>query len=235
MGGSSLLAGAALGLRVQVSERVIGAIMAFGSGVLISALTFELTLDAHERGGADAVAIGLALGALAFFSGNAAVVRRGGHDRKSPRGQEGEGSPNALAIGAILDGIPESMAIGASLIAGAGVSAAVVAAVFLSNMPEALASATGMRRDGHPPRRILGMWAAVVAVAAVASVFGYAVLSGAGGETIALVQAFAAGAILTMLADTMIPEAFEKEDRSLATGLVTVFGFALAFLLSTVD
>jgi ZIP family zinc transporter len=137
----------------------------------------------------------------------------------------------AIVLGALLDGIPESVAIGASLIGGQGVGAAVVAAVFLSNVPESLSAATGLQKAGHSRRWILGLWTAVMLVSAVAAAVGYALLGDASPNVLGAIQAFAAGAILTMLADTMMPEAFENGGA--LVGLVTVLGFALAFLLST--
>lgn len=233
VGGAALLIGAVAGLRLPTPQRVIGLIMGFGAGVLISALAFELTDEAYARGGADAVAIGLALGGLTFFAGDWWLDHRGGRHRKRSGGQQSEGAPGAIVLGSLLDGIPESVAIGASLLGGGGVGAAVVGAVFLSNVPESLSAATGLRKAGHSPRWILGLWTAVMLVSAVAAAVGYAALGDASPNLLGAIQAFAAGAILTMLADTMMPEAFE-EGGSLV-GLVTVLGFALAFLLSTVE
>jgi len=130
-----------------------------------------------------------------------------------------------------MDGIPESVAIGVSLLGGEGVGVAVVAAVFLSNVPEALSAATGLRKAGHSRRWILGLWGAVAAAGALAAAAGYALLGDASPNLIGGIQAFAAGAILVMLADTMMPEAFKHGGK--AVGLVTALGFALAFLLST--
>jgi ZIP family zinc transporter len=233
VGGAALLIGAGAGLLWPARPRVIGLIMGFGAGVLISALAFELTDEAFRRGGADAVAIGLALGALTFFAGDWWLDHRGGDGRKRSDGRQSEGAPMAIVLGALLDGIPESVAIGVSLLGGNGIGVAVVAAVFLSNVPESLSAATGLRKAGRSPRWIMGLWTAVMLVSAIAAAVGYATLGGASPNLLGGIQAFAAGAILTMLADTMMPEAFE-EGGSLV-GLVTVLGFALAFLLSTVE
>lgn len=233
VGGFALLVGAAAGLWIGASQRVIGLIMAFGAGVLISALAFELTEEAFRRGGTDAVGVGLAVGALSFFAGDWIVDRRGGEHRKRSGGQQEAGSGAAIVVGALLDGIPESVVIGVSLVGGGSVGVAVVAAVFLSNVPEALSAATGLRKAGRSPRWILGLWLAVALISALAAAVGYGVLGGASPDVVAFIQAFAAGAILTMLADTMMPEAFEHGGS--VVGLVTVAGFALAFLLSTVQ
>jgi zinc transporter, ZIP family len=233
VGGVALLVGAGIGLRIGASQRIIALVMAFGSGVLVSALAFELTDEAFQRGGTDAVALGLAAGALAFFAGDWVVDHRGGQDRKRSGGQQSDGSAGGIVVGAMLDGIPESVAIGVSLLEGGGVSVAVVVAVFLSNVPESLSAATGLRRAGHSPRWILGLWLGVAVISALAAGLGYAVLGDASANVIGFIQAFAAGAILTMLADTMMPEAFEGGGR--VVGLATVLGFAIAFLLSTTE
>jgi ZIP family zinc transporter len=233
LGGSSLVLGAALGLFAHVPKRVIGLVTAFGSGVLISAVAFELTAEAYRLSGAAIIAAGLAAGAFAFYGGNAAIsARGGGNDRKRSHGGQGDQGAAALVLGAVLDGIPESAVIGASLIGGATIGVPVVAAVFISNVPESLAAATGLRQH-HSARFVIGLWVAVMVVSGVAAALGYGLLSGASDDALALCQAFAAGAILTMLADTMMPEAIEEGGP--AAGLVTVLGFAVAFLLSKLD
>ena len=231
IGGIALVVGAIAGLRMRASQRAIALVMAFGSGVLISALAFELTDEAFRRGGTDAVAVGIAAGALAFFFGDLLVDRRGGEHRKRSGGQQEDGQAAAIVVGAMLDGIPESVAIGVSLLEGGSVGIAVVAAVFMSNIPESLSAATGLRRAGHSAKWIVGLWLAVAVISALAAALGYAFLGDASSNVIGFIQAFAAGAILTMLADTMMPEAFEHGGS--AVGLATCLGFALAFFLST--
>lgn len=230
VGGGALLLGAAIGLVSTPSKRTLGLIMGFGAGVLISALAFELTLEAFTTGGRDAVALGLAGGALTFYGGDWLIDRRGGDDRKRSTPPADGLMPAALVLGALLDGIPESVAIGVSLLEGNEVGVAFVAAVFLSNIPESLSASVGMRRRGASGAHILAIWGAVAAVSALAAAVGFVALDGASPDTIAFIQAFAGGAILVMLADTMMPEAFEEGGR--AVGLVTVLGFALAFLLT---
>ena len=136
-------------------------------------------------------------------------------------------------LGIVLDGIPESVVIGLGLIGGGGVSAAVIAAVFLSNLPEALAATTGLAAGGWAARKILGLWVTVALVSGVASLLGFAVFDSAGADVVAFTLAFAGGAILTMLADTMMPEAFEHGGK--AVGLVTTLGFGLAFALTKLE
>lgn len=231
VGAGALVVGAAAGLWLRPSQRTIGLVMAFGAGVLISALAFELTAEAFAAGGADAVALGLGAGALAFFAGDWVVDARGGEHRKRSSGRQAAGAAPAIVLGALMDGIPESAAIGLTLLGGEGVSVAVVAAVFLSNVPESLSAATGLRAAGHSRRWILGLWGAVALVSAIAAAAGYGLMDSAPADAVGFIQAFAAGAVLTMLADTMMPEAFEHGGR--VAGLLTALGFALAFLLSS--
>src|SRR4051812_43582279 len=191
--------------------------MAFGAGVLISAAAYDLTGEAFRTGGADAAAAGLAAGSLTFF-GVSRVIKGGGSV--------------PIVVGAVLDGIPESAAIGISVLDPGGVSAAVVVAVFLSNIPESLSSSAEMREEGRSRRSILLLWFIVTAASTLAAALGYTALRDAGGDLLGFVNAFAAGAIITMLADSMIPDAFDDENRSLATGLLVTLGFALSALLS---
>jgi ZIP family zinc transporter len=158
-------------------------------------------------------------------------IATGGEHRKRSGGEQEAGSAQAIVLGALMDGIPESVAIGVSLLAGKGVGVATVAAVFLSNVPESLSAATGLRKAGHSDRWIVGLWTAVAIVSALAAAAGYALLGDASPAVVGFIQSFAAGAILTMLADTMMPESFKHGGN--VVGLVTLLGFALAFLLST--
>ncbi len=237
LGASSLLIGAVLGLTLRLPSRLIGLILGFGAGTLISAVAFELTEEAFQLGGADAVAIGLAVGALTYFLGDAAIERRGAERRMKPaRRREGQPSQSdaasALLLGAVLDGIPESAVIGISLLGGGGVSAAVLAAVFISNLPESIASSRGMREEGIGTRHVLITWVVVLLISGISAAAGYGLLEGASGNTVALLEAFAGGAVLMMLVDTMIPE---SQEGGRAVGLATVLGFSLAYLLSTLE
>jgi zinc transporter, ZIP family len=231
VGGAALLVGALLGLYARASYRVIGLVMAFGAGVLISAVAFELTEEAFHSAGAAPVVVGLVSGSVVFFVGDWLVDRRGGHRRKSPTGEPQQGAgAMALVLGALLDGIPESAAIGVSVIGGGEVGIAMVAAVFLSNVPESMSASAGLKWAGRSTRQIVILWSVVMLASGLAAGLGYVLLEGASPAVVAGIQTFAAGAIITMLADTMMPEATEHAGR--LVGLLTMLGFALAFLLS---
>jgi zinc transporter, ZIP family len=234
VGGLALLIGAGVALGLGIPRPVLGMVMAFGAGVLISAVSFDLVEEAADTSaGAGGVAAGLACGALVFFAGDALIDRMGGEHRKSSGGEQEAGSGLAIVLGAVLDGIPESIVLGIGLLAGTGVSLAFIAAVFISNLPEGLAATTGLVASGWPRGRILLLWALVALVSALSALLGYAVFDGVSPGTVAFVLAFAGGAILTMLADTMMPEAFAYEGR--LVGVFTAGGFALAFGLHTLD
>jgi ZIP family zinc transporter len=229
---SALVIGALIGLSAKVPRRLVALAMAFGTGALISALAFDLTEDAFAHGGTLPVAGGLAAGALVFFAGDQVIHRRGG-GRRGKRVVKAAANGPAIVLGALLDGIPESVVLGTTLLGGGGVGVPFLVAVFMSNVPEALSAAADLRREGHTPAWIIGLWVGVALVSGLAAALGYWLLGDLGASAVPLIQAFAAGAILTMLADTMIPEAFA--DGGDLTGLATVFGFATAFLLSTVS
>lgn len=241
VGGSALLLGAGVGWRVQLSPRLIAAVMAIGSGVLISAVAFDLMDEAFGQGGLLPVAIGFIGGALAYTAANVAISRHGARHRKRSGHAEHARQPAAdskrasatglaIAIGALLDGIPESVVIGVSLLDGRGVSTVTVAAVFLSNVPEGLSSAAGMKQAGRSAAYVFCVWGAIALASGIAALIGNVALAGAAPEAIAAVTAVAAGAILAMLVDTMIPEATEAtHDYS---GLIAAVGFLLAFALT---
>jgi ZIP family zinc transporter len=210
-----------------IGQRTVGLVMGFGAGVLISGVAFELVAPAiteAEAGGHWKVALGLGAGALTFYFGDGIIDRMGGDDRKSSKG--GGGSALALTLGIVLDGIPESVALGLTLLGGEGVSVAFLAAVFLSNLPESIGATSGFRQSGRSNRWVICLWLAIIAVSGLAALAGYGLLQDASGTAVAVVDAFAAGAILTMLADTMMPEAFKFGGRQV--GLLTTFGFSLA-------
>ncbi|MBD2715823.1 ZIP family zinc transporter [Microvirga sp. STR05] len=248
--GSALLLGAAIGYYAKVPQRLIAAVMAFGSGVLISTLSLELMEEAYHKGGFTATALGFVGGAAAFTLANWLLARHGakhrkrsGHHQSQERNavQQGQTEGNeagddnglALAIGALLDGIPESIVIGLSMLAGGAVSMVAVVAIFLSNLPEGLSSASGMRKAGRPAHYVLLLWAGIALVSGASSLLGYTVFSHFSNEVVAATMAVSAGAVLAMIADTMIPEAFEVAHNF--TGLITVLGFLVSFFLSKME
>jgi zinc transporter, ZIP family len=235
LAGSSLVLGACIALLLPIHPRVLGLVMAFGSGVLISAVAFDLVEEAFDTSnGSGGVALVLFAGCGVFFAGDAVIDRMGGAGRKSVApAEDSAGSPLAIVLGAVLDGVPESMVIGLTILQGGSVGAAYVAAVFISNLPEGIAATTGLVSGDWTRARILPLWLGVMAISGLASAAGFMLLDGAAPATLAFVLAFAAGAILTMLADTMMPEAFEH-GGSLA-GIATTLGFAVAFALHTID
>lgn len=239
LGGSALVIGAAIAYMVRLPQRAIAAVMALGSGVLISAVAFDLMEEAYARGGADATVAGFLGGSLAYTIANVIISRRGAKHRKRSGSNPGESQPHAsegaglaIAIGALLDGIPESVVIGASSLAGGSVSIITVVAVFLSNVPEGLSSAAGMKRAGRSRAYVFSLWGRIAIASGVAALIGNVALAGADPNVIAATTAVAAGAILTMLVDTMIPEATEEAHEY--SGLITVGGFLLAFILSRI-
>jgi zinc transporter, ZIP family len=231
---SSLVLGGLLALRFRVSGRLLGLVLGFGAGVLISAVAYELVEEAFATSDSGSwVAAGLFSGALAFFGGNELIDRMGGAQRKSMGGEQEEGTALAIVLGTVLDGVPESVVIGLSLLAGETVSVAMLVAVFLSNLPEAVGATSGLAVAGWRRAHILGLWVSVVLISALASLAGYAFLADASANVIAFVLAFAGGAILTMLAETMMPEAYDRGGK--AVGLATTLGFAVAFAVSALD
>jgi zinc transporter, ZIP family len=212
---SSLVLGALIGLARPWPRKAIGLVLGFGAGALISAVSFELAEDGAKIAGGLPVAIGLGVGALTYFVVSGRVAAMGGGA--------------ALALGAFLDGIPEQMVLGIGLASGQGVSVSLLAAIFVSNLPEAIGSASEMRAAGSRPATIRRLWIAVAVVCTLASVAGYAIADTTSGDFKAGINGFAAGALLVMLIDSMIPEAARKAGD--VAGLVTVLGFAVAIAL----
>jgi ZIP family zinc transporter len=237
LGGGALVVGALIAWFTRVPAPVVAGVMAFGSGVLISAVAFDLMAEAARTGGLGPTALGFLGGAVVYLAANAALARRGAQHRKrsgdqQPSEDEQEGSGAAIAIGALLDGVPESVVLGVGLIGGGAVSLPVLAAVFISNVPEGLSSAAGMKRGGRSAAYVFGVWTTIAVLSGLSALIGHLALGGAPPELIAVITAVAAGAILTMIADTMIPEAFER--AHIWTGLITTLGFLVAFAIEQV-
>jgi ZIP family zinc transporter len=228
----SLFVGAGIALAFHPSQHATGIVMAFGAGALISAVAYDLVLDALETTDALHLALSMAAGGVVFVLGDVFISRGGGAKRKRSTGEQAEGAPLAIVLGAALDGIPESVVLGLSVLLGGTVSTSFLVATFLSNLPEAMSATVGLRRAGWPTPRIWGLWAIVVGVSTASAAVGYLLFSSAAEATGAVVQAFAAGAVIAMLADTMMPEAYEFGGR--VVGLATLAGFVVALAVSEV-
>jgi ZIP family zinc transporter len=227
---ASLLAGYALA-RHGLSNRILGIVMGIGAGALLSAIAYELVPESVLAGAGMAVAF--ALGALAFFAGDWAVDHRGGAERKAINGEQTGGSGAAIFIGTLLDNIPESIILGMGVALGGAINAAFLVAVFISNLPEGIAGSINLEAAGHSRREIFWMWTTLVILSAACAGLGHVMVFWLPEATGRYAQAFAAGAMLTMLADAMMPEAFEHGGR--AVGLFTVLGFLIAAILSVVQ
>jgi len=231
LGASALLIGALIAYLLSPTRGVIAVVMALGTGLLIGSVSFELIDEALKYQAVAWVAAMVLGGAAVFTVGDWLLERRGGGDRKDATGAQAEGSPLAIVLGSVLDGIPESFVLGLTVLQG-GVSVSLLAAVALSNLPEGMSSSSGLRQAGWPRNQMVAMWSVVVLVSGTAAAAGYGMLGPASGRTGALVQAFAAGALLAMLADTLLPQAYAVE--GVLTGSLVVTGFAVSLALSAV-
>lgn len=229
--GGALLIGAVLGYFVKMPKAVSSSVMSFGIGVLISALSFNLMHESFEGGGVGAAVGGFCVGALIYALASAALAKRGARSRKMSVGTGG-GASLAIALGSLMDGIPEAAAIGTSLLDGEGVAIVTVMAIFVSNIPEGLSSSVGMKSEGRSTSYVFSIWGSIALACAVSSWLGFSVLGHFGPFYVAAALSAAAGAILVMLVDTMIPEAFE--DLHAWSGFIAAFGFILAFCASHV-
>ncbi|RPI20634.1 MAG: ZIP family zinc transporter [Actinobacteria bacterium] len=231
---SSLLLGAAIAIARTPHRRMLGMVMGFGAGVLLSAVSFELIAKAiAASGGLEAAMAGFFVGAGVFGAGDALIARSGYAHRKDISGAPPDATGMAIVLGALLDGIPESAVLGLTLVATGEIGAAMLVAVFVSNVPEGIAATASLRSGGWSTRGLLALWGSMALAAGVAAALGFAMLDGASPEALAFVLAFAAGAILAMLSTSMMPEAYEHAGR--VVGIVTTFGFALALVVNWLE
>ncbi len=223
---ASLLIGYFLAKR-GLTNRTIGMVMGFGAGALLSAIAYELVPESAIGGGG--MALAFFIGAITFFGADWLIDRRGGSDRKDITGKQ-VGSGSAIFIGTLLDNVPESIILGMSLALGGSINTAFLAAVFISNLPEGIAGTLNLETAGRSRRNIFWMWTALVTISALCAGLGYIIILWLPGADGHIAQAFAAGAMLTMLADAMMPEAFEHGGK--LVGILTVMGFLVATLLA---
>ena len=224
--------GGVLGAYWRAPEQLTGIALAFASGALISALAFELFEDAFSQGGPGRAGLGLLAGAAAFVIADTALDRRVAHPEADARDTVGQASHRGVGLPLLaavtLDGVPENAALGVSLIEGASLS--LLVAIFFSNLPESLVGAVAMRDEGRSARFAIGIWAIAAVLLAAAVVIGRTLLEGASAELLAVLLAFAGGAVLASLADTLMPEAFEHGRPWNA--FATAAGFFLSFVLA---
>jgi ZIP family zinc transporter len=223
---SSLLLGAAVGVFARLSRKAVASIMAYGSGVLIAAICFDQLPDALRLGGHLATLGGMFCGGLVFVLASRWLERLQG-------GGQGALVGLLIAAGAFLDGIPESLGLGLGLLQGGQVSLVMLVAIFLSNLPEGLASAASLRDEGRSRRWVFGLWGVIVLLSGLAAMAGPGLFAGLPDTWLAFVLGFSAGAVLCMLVDSVIPEAF-AETHAL-TGLITLSGFMTALALDKVS
>ena len=229
---STLIIGAFIALRFNLSNRLVGAVMGFGSGALLGSIAYELvpeSLIGNDRN----IYFAFALGALIFFVGDWLVDRWGGKHRKRLESQADGGSGTAIFLGTLLDGLPESLTLGIGLASGGSINLAFLTAIFISNLPEGVAGTKSLVNEGHSPRQVYLMWGCLVIASALAAAMGFAVAYSLPTLDGQYMQAFAAGAMLTMLADVMMPEAFAHGGKTV--GLLTALGFLMAAILSSFE
>lgn len=229
---SAVVIGALAALFLKIPKRVIGWIMAFGTGTLIGAAAFELIGDALNDGGIVPTAIGFTSGAVVYTVFDLLISSKGGAGRKrSASPGKGESNQSGLGIfaGTVMDAIPESIMLGASLLAGNGVSVVLVVSIFVSNIPEGLSSTVGLQRNKYSRSRIILLWLGVLIISALAALGGYLFLEQLPDEMAAAIGAFAGGGIIAMICSTMMPEAFEEGGP--VVGFIASMGLLVSLLL----
>ena len=208
----ALILGAILGVCFKFRQKVIASFMAFGSGVLICALTFGLMEEAFNHGGFDAVIIGFLSGGLMFIIGNYVLYYFGGRTHKTKQTHKTHKNTNGklIILGSVLDGIPESIALGVALFNTGTSGLLMLVAIFLSNFPESISSITGLKREEFSNIKIITLWLIVAIISFLSVVLSYLFLNNIDPNIMGIIESFAAGAILAMLADSMMPEAYEE-------------------------
>jgi zinc transporter, ZIP family len=231
---SSLLVGGILASRFTLKKRTLGIIMAFGAGTLISAVSYELIYEAVKIArGTGFPAFGLFAGAFTFYFSDKLIEKLGSKNRMDLETSHHSGLVVPMLLGIILDGVPESIVIGLGIFEGGKVSLAMLVAVFISNLPEAIAGTTGMKAGGWKNSKIVLLWLFIVVFCAIASVAGFTLFSSASETWLGFIQAFAGGAILMVLANSMIPEAYEHGGK--VTGIFMVLGFFISVTMVVLE
>lgn len=224
---SSLVFGGLIASNFNLSKKIIGVIMGFGAGTLISAISYELIFDAVKIGkGTGFPAYGFFVGAFVFYFSDMLIARMGAAKSSSTDGSQHSKLIVPMVLAIILDGIPESIIIGLGLFEGGTISIAMLAAVFISNLPEAIAGSSGMKSDGWSKHKITLLWLFIALICSFATVAGFSLFTTTSEKWLSFIQAFAGGAILMMLANSMIPEAYEHGGKH--AGVATVLGFFLS-------
>lgn len=227
LAGGALLVGALIAWFARVPDRLVASVMAFGAGVLISALAFDLVGESIAEAGIASTLAGFVVGAVAYVGANLALDRRNARNKRGAA--EGPGTGVGIAIGALLDGIPESMVLGLSMLGGSGVSIPILVAVIISNLPEGLSSTAELKASGMRPRFVFALWGGIALAAALASLAGFTILADAPVVITGFITALAAGAMLAMISDTMIPDAFRRAHNY--TGLLVTLGFLTSLIM----
>ena len=224
---SSLIVGGLIATRFSLSNRTLGVVMAFGAGTLISAISYELIFEAVKLAkGTGYPGFGFFAGAFIFYVADKLIEKLGAGNHMAIEGSQSSNLLIPMVLAIILDGIPESVVIGLGIFEGGKVSLAMLVAVFISNLPEAIAGTTGMKASDWRRGKIIFLWVFIALVCAGATVAGYSLFSNASEHWLAFIQAFAGGAILMMLANSMIPEAYEHGGK--IAGVFTVLGFFIS-------
>lgn len=224
-----LIIGAVCGYYFNIKEKFLGVISAFGAGALLAAITFGLLEESFKLGGLDNTIIGFIAGGVVFVIGDLVIIKIGGRGHR--RVYDADSSTGwGIVLGAVLDGIPESIALGIGLLLNKTVGLLVLLAIIISNLPEAISSAYDLKRVKKSGKEIIIIWTLVAAAGLIFVILGYSVFSQISQSTTAILESFAAGAILAMLAVTMMPEAYKESGMGAA--LATIFGFLIIFIFA---